>query len=124
MTSSASHQVRRYEERLASGSRWADEDLVFATVDGGLRDGPHVTRRLQLGLTRAGVRRARIHDLRHSAASFLLSRGVRITANLCSHVAPELTRDATDRLQTLLGWSLPRRHAVRLLSNRESYGPG
>jgi high-affinity nickel permease len=28
---------------------------------------------------------------------------ITITANLYSHVAPELTRDATDRLQTLLG---------------------
>jgi integrase len=26
-----------------------------------------------------------------------------ITANLYSHVAPEVTRDAADRLQTLLG---------------------
>ena len=65
---------------------------------------------------KAGLRRIRLHDLRHTAASLLLSQGVAarvlmeilghtqisVTLNTYSHVAPELTRVATERLEDLL----------------------
>jgi len=111
------HRARQRLERLASGSRWQKRDLVFAGFDGGIRDGGAATHRFQDALAQAGVRRVRFHDLRHTAASLLLAQGVplrvvmeilghssiTITANLDSHVAPALTRDATDRLQAVLG---------------------
>ena len=78
--------------------------------------GSVVTHHFQALRARAGLPRKRFHDLRHSAASFMLAQGVPmrtamevlghseigVTANLYSHVAPELKRDAADRVSELL----------------------
>jgi integrase len=78
----------------------------------------NVSRAFQQLCYQAGIRNVRLHDLRYSAASFLLLQGVdpkmvqvllrhtrfRTTADLYLHVPPELARDASDRLEQLL-WS-------------------
>jgi integrase len=62
------------------------------------------------------LRRIRLHDLRHTAASLLLAQGVparvvmeilghsqvSITLNTYTHVAPEVSRAAADRIQDVL----------------------
>lgn len=67
---------------------------------------------------RAGLRRIRVHDLRHTAASLLLAQGVparvvmeilghsqiSVTLDTYTHVDPELNRVATDRMEAAL-WS-------------------
>ena len=67
-------------------------------------------------IDRAGVRRVRLHDLRHTAASMLLAEGVAarvvmeilghsqvsIILNTYTHVDPELNREAAERLER--GW--------------------
>jgi integrase len=67
-------------------------------------------------LRRAGVPTIRFHDLRHTAATLLLSQGVHpkvvqerlghsqiaITLDTYSHVLPSMQRDAADRLDSLL----------------------
>jgi integrase len=67
-------------------------------------------------LARAGVPRVRFHDLRHSAATFLVSRGVpiavvaqilghssiRVTGGTYSHVSIEMQRQAMNDLDALL----------------------
>lgn len=53
-----------------------DQGLVFATEAGSPLDGPWVTHRFVQALARAGVRRVRMHDLRHGAATMLIQRGV------------------------------------------------
>lgn len=66
-------------------------------------------------LASAGLRLVGLHDLRHTAASLMLAQGVparvimqtlghsqiSITLNTYSHVSPELSRDAADRMQRL-----------------------
>jgi integrase len=65
---------------------------------------------------RAGVPPVRLHDLRHTAASLLLAQGVparvvmeilghsqiALTMNTYSHVAPEVSREAAERMAQAL----------------------
>ena len=74
-------------------------------------------RDFQLIVERAGLRRVRLHDLRHTAASLMLAQGVparvvmevlghsqiSITLNTYTHVSAGLSREAADRMQLLLG---------------------
>ena len=112
------HRTLQLEDRLRAGSAWSTNqwDLVFLTERGRPLNGPTVTRRLQRLLVQAGLPKKRFHDLRHSAASFMLAEGVpmrviteilghsdaSLTANVYAHVAPELQREATDRVGRLL----------------------
>lgn len=110
------HRRRQLEERLALGEAWADPGLVFATSIGTPLDPRGVGRLLGRLLERAGVRQARFHDLRHTAASFLLALGVHprvametlghsqvsLTMDTYSHVTAALQREAAERLGELL----------------------
>ncbi len=65
------------EERLKAGASWRNElDLIFTTRTGTPLDGVNVTRDFQRMLKRADLPVKRFHDLRHTAASFLLYRNV------------------------------------------------
>lgn len=111
------HRRRQRQERLLAGSAWHETGYVFVTTIGTPLDGRKVTRELQAHLAAVGLPRLRFHDLRHSCASLLLAQGVNprtvmellghsqvsLTLNLYSHVPAALTREAVDRLDTLLG---------------------
>lgn len=110
------HRKRQLEEHLRLGGAWEDWDLVFTTGFGTPLDRHNVTRYFQEALQRAGLPRFRFHDLRHSAATFLLAQGcdlrvvmealghssVALTANLYTHVLPVLKRDAAKKMNDLL----------------------
>jgi len=99
-------------ERLVAGSMWVDRGLVFATVVGKPIDPRSDHRQWQQLLRAAGVPAARLHDARHTAATLLLTQGVparvvmellghsqiTLTLGTYSHVAPELSRDAAQRM--------------------------
>ena len=106
------HRRRQVEERLSAGPLWEDHDLVFAQVTGRPLDP-----RRDWGLWKdlpadAGVRDARLPDPRHTAPTLLLIKGVHyrvvmdvlghsqvsLTLNTYSHVVPELSKDAADRM--------------------------
>ena len=71
------HQVRQAEERIRSGGAWEDLDLVFPNTVGKPLDGRNLLRYWFRPLVKkAGLPRMRFHDLRHTAATLLLSRGV------------------------------------------------
>jgi integrase len=110
------HRARQMEERLAAGPLWEDSGLVFTTATGRPLQGSNVTRAFQQLLARAGLRRQRFHDLRHSCASLLLAQGVHprvvmetlghsqiaLTMNTYSHVLPPLQREAAARMDEVL----------------------
>ena len=105
------NQIRRTDpaaERLAAGSRWVDTDLIFTTPHGSPVDPRNDYRAWRSLLEQAGVRPARLHDARHTAATLLLAQGVparvamqilghsqiTLTLGTYSHVVPELAHDA------------------------------
>jgi integrase len=103
-------------ERQAVGSGWKVGGLVFTTPTGGPLDPANLTRRFRSFLDRAGLRRIRFHDLRHSTATLLLEQGVDlvvikkllghahigVTAGVYAHVRLRLQRQAIDTLGNAL----------------------
>ena len=106
------HRTTQLAERLAARSEWADHGLVFAQVNGRPLDPRADHRAWRELLTSAGVRQARLHDARHTAATLLLQQGVparvvmeilghsqiSLTLGTYSHVGAELGRDAASRI--------------------------
>ncbi len=112
------HRGAQLEERLRVGTSWPEYDLVFASEVGGPLDGSNILRRSFYPLLRsAGLPRVRFHDLRHSAATLMLSRGVplkivseilghsqiSITADTYMHVTAGMQREAAAALDAVLG---------------------
>ena len=89
---------------------------MFANAIGGPLAGREVTRRFQHLLGTAGLPRMRFHDLRHAAATVMLTLGVAprvvmetlghsqisTTMDRYSHVTPELHQAAADRVGAAL----------------------
>jgi len=104
-------------ERVAARQLWADEDWVFATRTGGAVSPNSDFHDWKSLLRAAGVRDARLHDARHSAATMLLVLGVpertvmsvmgwssTSMAARYQHVTDPIRRDVARRMGTLL-WS-------------------
>lgn len=70
------HKHKQLKERLLLGRAYENNDLVLARPDGTAIDPREFTKRFQRVLKRAGLPKVRLHDLRHTHASLLLSRGV------------------------------------------------
>jgi integrase len=104
------HRRRERADRLAVGSAWKDTGLVFTTHLGGPLEPRNVNRSWYAVRSRAGLDGTRLHDLRHSCASFLLAAGasprtvmktlghsqIGLTMNTYAHVHPEVERAAID----------------------------
>ncbi|MEW5653947.1 tyrosine-type recombinase/integrase [Streptomyces cinereoruber] len=111
------HKQQQDKERETAGSTWQDGGLVFTTPTGRPLDPANLTRRFRSFLNRAGLRRIRFHDLRHSTATLLLEQGVDlivikellghahigVTAGVYAHVRLRLQRQAIDTLGDALG---------------------
>jgi integrase len=109
------HRRRQLEDQLAAGPEWSNTGLIFATAIGRPADGTWVTKWFHRALAEAGIPRTRIHDLRHTAATHLLRRGVHpkvvqellghstisLTLDTYSHVAPALHAEVAQHMQTL-----------------------
>lgn len=113
----ASHRVAQAKERLAVGSAWEDNDLVFSNEIGRPLHPSNVTRRtFRPALQRAGCPQIRFHDLRHTCATLLLGKGVHpkvvaemlghsqiaVTLDTYSHVTPSMQATAVAALEDLL----------------------
>ena len=113
------HRVRQAEERLAIGSAWdTTYDLVFPNTIGKPMDGTNLLHyHFYPLLKRSGLPRIRFHDLRHTAATLLLGRGVNpkivremlghasigITLDIYSHVLPDMQQHAAAEMDAALG---------------------
>jgi integrase len=112
-----SHKAAQAVERLAAGSLWSDSGRVFTTARGTTIDPRSVNRLLDALYATAGVRRTRVHDLRHTTATLLFVEGEdskvvgellghsedRTTREIYAHVIEAQRHRAADRLDSLLG---------------------
>jgi integrase len=89
------HRAVQAAERLAMGSRWHDEGLVFTSPIGTVLDPRNVTRAFEDLRDAAGLPWLRLHDLRHACATFLLAQGVepRTVMEVMGHSSSRLTMD-------------------------------
>jgi integrase len=112
------HRIRQSEERLKLGEAWLDEDLVFTTPIGSrLPRSVFEHSWFHPLLQKAALPRMRFHDLRHTAATLLLARGINpkvvsemlghssiaITLSLYGHVTPHMQQQAADTMDRVLG---------------------
>jgi integrase len=91
-----SHRKRQIEQQLSAGTKWQDNDLVFASYKGTPMDAQNIVNRyFKPLLRRAGLPDIRWHDLRHTCATLLLSRGTHPTyvQKLLGHASVQLTLD-------------------------------
>ncbi len=95
------HRTRQKEERLLAGSRWQDHGLVFPSTIGTPQEASNLSRAFLAALARTGTRRVRFHDLRHTAATLMQSRGVRdvVLSNILGHSRISTTMDMYVRVQ-------------------------
>jgi integrase len=111
------HAGRQGDECQAAGSLWQENGLVFANTVGGSLTTTNVTyRSFRPLLEAAGLPLIRFHDLRHTAATLLLGKGVHpkvvsellghsqvgVTLDLYSHVTPAMHRQAVLTFDELL----------------------
>jgi integrase len=103
-------------ERVRAGEFWEESDLLFATSVGTPISPRNDYREFRRLLDAANIRRVRLHDLRHTAASLMVPQAVNprvvmevlghsqisITMNTYSHVAPAVSRAAVRDIAALL----------------------
>ncbi|MDP9476960.1 MAG: site-specific integrase [Actinomycetota bacterium] len=90
------HKAAQNAERLRAGDLWQDNGLVFCTQGGRPLDFHNIrVASFKPLLVRAGLPHMRFHDLRHTCATLLLSRGhhPKLVQELLGHASVALTLD-------------------------------
>jgi integrase len=116
------HRALQEKMRRSVGELWEDHDYVFTNALGKhLSPGSGVLVPFKKLLKKAGLPDVRFHDLRHSAATWLLSMGIHpkvvqeilghtkisMTMDIYSHVLPTMQQGAMETLnQSFEGFSL------------------
>jgi integrase len=111
------HRARQAAERLLLGAAWQDAEFVFTDEVGAPIEATKFLRNSFAPLLKAaGLAPMRFHDLRHTAATLLLGRGIHpkivsemlghsqiaITLDLYSHVTPTMQREATAAMDAIV----------------------
>jgi len=111
------HRIQQYELRLKAGVDWKNQDYVFTGLKGGPLNPRYILKMFNRVLIEAGLQHIPFHNLRHSAATLLLSMGVSpkvvqeilghsnisMTMDVYGHVLPSMHRDAMDKWDDAFG---------------------
>lgn len=117
MTALREHRQRQLRERLRAREVWEDPELVFTNYHGGTVQPASLRSNLAGVLARAALDRIRIHDLRHTHASYLLRHGKSVpevsqrlghkdatqTLKVYAHCIPDQHRATADLLEQMFG---------------------
>jgi len=116
LTALRHHRAQQAEERLMLGQGYKDHGLVFCQADGGPIDPRTLNRYCSRALEQADLPAIRLHDARHTFATWLLEQGVSpkvvqtmlghssiaVTLDIYSHVSLELEKQAAAKLDAAL----------------------
>lgn len=105
------HQAQQNEHRCKNPETWLDKGLVFTGATGNYISLTTLRKTFNNVLKQAGLPHMRFHDLRHSAATIMLSKGthpkvvqeilghsqISVTLDVYSHVLPSMQEDVTKR---------------------------
>lgn len=116
LTALRQHRAHQAEEKLSLGQAYEDHGLVFCGTNGKPLDPRTLSRYFSQALERAGLPSIRLHDARHTFATWLLEQGVSpkvvqtmlghssiaVTLDIYSHVSLDLEKQAAAKLNTAL----------------------
>jgi len=106
------HKVRQDAVKIEIGDKWQDSGYVFCNGKGKFLDASQLQVMYKRLLKRTMLPNIRFHDLRHSAATIMISMGVNpkvvqeilghstisMTMDTYAHVLPSMQEDATQKL--------------------------
>jgi integrase len=139
-----SHRARQAAEALSLGPAWVDSGLVFTSTVGTVIEPRNLTRLFDELIAKAGVRRIRFHDLRHTCASLLIAQGahpkaiqahlghssIQVTMDRYGHLFPDALEHLADRLDAARAQlrmdameTEPRHGLIELPQRRTRNGP-
>lgn len=115
------HQAQQNELKNKNANVWVDKNLVFTGIEGNYISLTTLRETFNKVLKQAGLPHMRFHDLRHSAATIMLSRGthpkvvqeilghsqISITLDVYSHVVPSMQDEVTKRWDDDFGSGAP-----------------
>ena len=87
------HKEQQLQQKAFTGRRWVENDLMFPTSVGTPGDPGNLRKDFLHTLEDAGLPIIRFHDLRHTAASIMLNRGVPVivVSRRLGHAKPSTT---------------------------------
>jgi len=117
ITALKEHKVLQDSRRVEVGEKWIDKGIVFPGYVGGYLLHQTMMPLFRRLLSEAGLPLMRFHDLRHSAATILLSKGVHpkivqemlghssitMTMDTYSHLFPSMQQDASSGMDDVFG---------------------
>ena len=121
------HRIEQAQALLSLGVRVTPDHHVVMQADGTPLQPNSITHAFATFLEARGLKRVRLHDLRHSHATHMLAAGIHpkiagerlghskvgITLDLYSHVLPGMQSEAATRVDALISDALQRHRNVK-----------
>ena len=115
LASLKAHSSRQYAERVFSGDKWQENDMIFPSSIGTPLEPRNLFREFKDLLRKANLPDIRFHDLRHTFATLALSQGVSVkvvqemlghsdasmTLKVYSHTTPGMQREAAKKMDEI-----------------------